>query len=324
MIVITGGAGFIGSAFVCKCNQEGITDILIVDELETSTKWKNLIGLQFSDYLHKEDFIAGILQGDYDGKVEAIVHMGACSDTTERNVDYLMENNYRYTKILAEWAIENKARFIYASSAATYGNGSQGFVDDYKSLNQLKPINAYGYSKHIFDLYAKKENILDKIAGLKFFNVFGPNEYHKEDMRSVVCKAHKQILETNELKLFKSYKEDYPDGGQKRDFVYVKDCIDIMFWLLNNKTVNGLFNVGTGNAKTWNDLGNAIFKAMDKKPNIKYIEMPESIRNQYQYFTEASITKLRKAGYDKSITLLDDAVKDYVTNYLVNESTLSA
>tara|TARA_A100001015_G_scaffold293480_1_gene370119 strand:- start:297 stop:1271 length:975 start_codon:yes stop_codon:yes gene_type:complete len=316
MIIVTGGAGFIGSAYVWKCNQKGIKDIVIVDNLNTSTKWLNLRTLTYQDYIHKDNFINLIKNNKIEYKVKAIIHMGACSSTTEMNSDYLMENNYRYTKLLANWSLKNNVRFIYASSAATYGDGEKGFDDDHNQMTSFSPINPYGYSKHLFDLVAKEEGILDKIVGLKFFNVFGPNEYHKESMRSVVCKAHHQILESNEIKLFKSYNDQYEDGGQKRDFIYIKDCIDIIDWFVDNPDKNGIFNVGTGEAKTWNQLAQALFKALKKEPNINYIDMPDNIKNQYQYFTQANMGKLKDLGYSKPFFSLEDAVEDYVSNYL--------
>jgi len=316
MIIVTGGAGFIGSAFVWKLNQEGIDDILIVDRLGKTDKWKNLVNLRFVNYMHKDDFLELIYNDTVNFEVEAIIHMGACSSTTERNADYLWKNNNVYTGYLAEWAIERSIRFIYASSAATYGDGSLGFSDDHDKIKALKPINMYGYSKQVFDLRVLRHSWEDKIAGIKFFNVFGPNEYHKEDMTSMIFKAFNQIKETGEVKLFKSYLPKYPDGGQLRDFVYVKDCIDVMWWLFKNPDVNGIFNLGTGKARTWNDLIKAVFSAMKKTTNIEYIEMPEALRNQYQYFTEAKMDKLKAAGCPVAFSLLEDSVRDYVVNYL--------
>ena len=316
MIIVTGGAGFIGSAFVWKLNQEGIENIIIVDQLGTDDKWKNLVNRRFVDYIHKDDFLQMICDDQLPFEVNAIVHMGACSSTTERDADYLWNNNYLYTSTLAEWAIERGIRFIYASSAATYGDGKQGFSDDHRKINQLRPINMYGYSKQVFDLRVLRNSLEKKIAGIKFFNVFGPNEYHKGDMTSVIFKAFHQIKETGKVKLFKSYKKEYKDGGQLRDFVYVKDCVDAMWWLFNNPQVNGIFNLGTGKARSWNDLIKAVFAAMKKKTNIEYIEMPESLRNQYQYFTQAEMQKLKAAGCPVKFASLEDSVKDYVVNYL--------
>jgi ADP-L-glycero-D-manno-heptose 6-epimerase len=316
MIVVTGGAGFIGSAFVWRLNCENIDDIIIVDRLGTTDKWKNLVNLRFVNYFHKDDFLQMIYNDTLPFEVEAIIHMGACSSTTERDADYLWQNNYVYTGHLAEYAIEHGIRFIYASSAATFGDGTQGFSDDHSKINKLRPINMYGYSKQVFDLRVLRHSWENKIAGIKFFNVFGPNEYHKADMTSVIFKAFHQIKETGKVKLFKSYLPKYPDGGQLRDFVYVKDCIDVMWWLFNNPAANGIFNLGTGKARTWNDLIKAVFAAMGIKTNIEYIEMPESLRNQYQYFTEAKMDKLKAADCPVAFSSLEDSVRDYVVNYL--------
>ncbi|MBU4370367.1 MAG: ADP-glyceromanno-heptose 6-epimerase [Syntrophaceae bacterium] len=319
MIVVTGGAGFIGSAFVAKLNAEGIGDIVIVDELGTTGNWQNLVKRRYADYLHKAVFLGMVEAEQVPFPVEAIVHMGACSSTTEQNADYLMENNFHYTCRLADWAIAHGVRFIYASSAATYGDGAQGFSDDDETSLLLRPINMYGYSKQIFDLKVLRERIADRVAGIKFFNVFGPNEYHKGDMTSVIFKAFHQIRETGSVRLFKSCKPEYPDGGQKRDFVYVKDCVDVLWWLLNHKEVNGIFNLGTGNARTWNDLIGAVFAALGRPPQIEYIEMPEAIRGQYQYFTEARMEKIRTAGCPAAFRPLEEATADYVKNHLLRE-----
>lgn len=315
MVIITGGAGFIGSAYLWHLNTQGRQDVLIVDNLEKSEKWRNLVGLKFQEYVHKDDFLLRLFEGEWEN-IEAIVHMGACSATTEKDMDYLMDNNVEYTKSLASWCLFNNARFVYASSAATYGNGAHGFIDNNEDIGILRPENRYGYSKQLFDLYALEDGMLDQIVGLKFFNVFGPNEYHKGEMKSVICKAHKQILDTGKIQLFKSYREDYPDGGQMRDFVYVKDCVAVIDYFVKNPDVNGLFNVGTGEARTWNDVANALFKSMDKEANIEYVEMPAHIRSHYQYYTQAAHEKLFKSGYSKSFTPLEAAVDDYVTQYL--------
>jgi ADP-L-glycero-D-manno-heptose 6-epimerase len=251
-------------------------------------------------------------------EVSSVVHMGACSSTTERDADYLWENNYLYSRKVADWALRHNARFIYASSAATYGDGSSGFSDDHEIISRLKPSNMYGYSKQVFDLWVLKNKLEKKMAGIKFFNVYGPNEYHKGDMVSVIYKAFHQIQETGKVCLFKSYKKEYPNGGQMRDFIYVKDCVNVMWWLLENPSVNGIYNLGTGRARTWNDLIAAVFSSMGRKTNIQYIEMPESLRNQYQYFTQAQMDKLKKTGCHVNFSSLEDSVRDYVTNYLQN------
>ncbi len=316
MIIVTGGAGFIGSAFVRKLNAEGISDVLIVDRLGSSDKWKNLVNLKFADYLHKDDFYRMFRDNTIGFDVSAVIHMGACSSTTERDADYLWNNNFVYTRTLAEWALTRGIRFIYASSAATYGDGSQGFSDDHARIEALKPINMYGYSKQLFDLWVLRQKLENQVAGVKFFNVFGPNEYHKDTMTSVIFKAFHQIRQTGRVKLFKSYLPQYADGGQMRDFVYVKDCVNVLWWLLQNPSVNGIFNLGTGRARTWNDLIHAVFTAMAVDPDIAYIEMPEELRDQYQYFTQAQMDKLRARGCPLDFSPLEDSVRDYVVNYL--------
>ena len=316
MIVVTGGAGFIGSAIIASLNSRKITDILVVDQLGTDEKWKNLRNLVYTDYMEKTDLLETIIEDKLDRPVEAVFHLGACSDTTETDASYLLKNNYEYTKLLAQWATSNEIRFIYASSAATYGDGEAGFKDDEGSLEILRPLNMYGYSKHMFDLWAQRTGLLNRIVGLKYFNVFGPNEYHKGHMSSFIIKAFEQINAGGTVRLFKSYENDYADGEQVRDFVYVKDAVEMTLFFLDNPNLGGLYNIGTGRARTWNDLVTAVFAAMGKEPKIEYIDMPDSIRNQYQYFTRAEISKLREAGYEKEITSLEDAIKDYVQNYL--------
>ena len=322
MIIVTGGAGFIGSALIAALNKRQITDILVVDELGTDRKWKNLRNLSFTDYVEKDDFLEMVIEDKLDSSIDAVFHLGACSDTTETNASYLIKNNYEYSKLLAQWATADNIRFIYASSAATYGDGSAGFFDDQEKIENLKPLNMYGYSKHLFDLWVRRAGLLKKLVGLKYFNVYGPNEYHKADMRSFCIKAFEQINATGKVRLFKSYKPEYADGEQKRDFIYVKDAVDMTLFFYDNPKISGLFNIGTGKARTWNDLVKAVFAAMGKKPNIEYIEMPESIRDQYQYFTEADITNLRKVGCDKETTKLENAIKDYVQNYLQKDPYL--
>jgi len=321
MIVVTGGAGFIGSAIVWRLNSLGEDKIIIVDELGHDEKWKNLVGLNYYDFINKDDFIQKIENG-MDIDITAIIHMGANSSTTEKDADHLLRNNYEYTKKLAQFCLFKNVRFIYASSAATYGDGSLGF-DDSESVSQfLRPLNMYGYSKNLFDVWAVKQGMMDKIAGIKYFNVYGPNEYHKGDMRSVVHKAFEQIKNTGKVKLFKSRNSGYKDGEQMRDFVYVKDAVDMTLFFLDKKNKNGLFNVGSGKARTWNDLVTAIFTAMEKPVNIEYIELPEHLAEKYQYFTEAKLEKIKKAGYSNSIISLEEGVTDYVKNYLLKEKYL--
>jgi len=324
MIIVTGGAGFIGSAIVAGLNGRGIDDVVIVDMLGSDEKWKNLRKLRFADYVEADDFLEMLTAGKIDWPIEVIFHMGACSDTTETNASYMVRNNYDFSKILANRAVQSGIRFIYASSAATYGDGSQGFADDEAEIDKLRPLNIYGYSKQIFDLWARRAGLLKRIVGLKYFNVFGPNEYHKGEMRSFVVKAFEQITAKGRVGLFKSYRHDYADGEQKRDFLYIKDAVDITLFFLDNPKLAGIFNIGTGQARTWNDLAKATFAAMNKKPHIEYIPMPEKLRGKYQYFTQADINRLRKAGYEKELTFLEDAIKDYVQNYLQKDEHLGA
>jgi ADP-L-glycero-D-manno-heptose 6-epimerase len=323
MIVVTGGAGFIGSALIAALNKRKIKDILVVDRLGSDQRWKNLRGLSYADYIDKEDFIEAVRGNSLRWKAKAVFHLGACSDTTEEDASYLVKNNYQYTKHLAQWASNACIQFIYASSAATYGDGSEGFKDDIENIESLRPLNMYGYSKHLFDQWAEKAGLLETIAGLKYFNVFGPNEYHKGSMRSFPLKAYEQINATGKVQLFKSYNQDYADGEQVRDFIYVKDAVDMTLYFLDNPSLTGLFNIGSAVPRNWNDLARATFAAMGKKPNIEYIEMPEAIRNQYQYYTCADITKLRKAGYTRQTAALEESITDYIQNYLQKEAYLS-
>lgn len=316
MIVVTGGAGFIGSAFVWKLNTEGIDDVIIVDRLGCSRKWKNLVNRRYADFLHKDTFLKMILEDRVPFPVEALVHMGACSSTTEADADYLMENNFHYTCRVTEWAMKHGVRLIYASSAATYGDGSRGFDDDEGRIKDLRPINMYGYSKQLFDQWSLRHGIQNKVAGIKFFNVFGPNEYHKGDMSSVIYKACQQIRETGRVRLFKSHRPDYGDGEQKRDFVYVKDCVEVLWWLMEHREVNGIFNLGTGKSRSWNDLIAAVFAALGREKQIDYIPMPENLQAQYQYYTEAKMDKLQARGCPVAFKSLEDSVHDYVVNYL--------
>ncbi len=316
MIIITGAAGFIGSALASRLNQSGERDLLLVDVLRHNDKWKNLRHLDFYDYVDRDALWETL---PLLPEVKAIFHMGACSATTESDAAYLMENNYRYTLRLAQYALQNNIRFIYASSAATYGAGERGYADDESAIHLLRPLNIYGYSKQLFDLKARREGWLEKICGIKFFNVYGPNEYHKGDMASVVFKAFNQIRETGRVRLFRSHREDYGDGEQKRDFVYIRDVLEMMIWLWQHPRVNGLFNAGSGRARTFLDLAAATFQAMGKAPRIEFIDMPEDIRDRYQYFTEAPMDKLRAAGYDRPATSLEEGVRDYVQNYLARD-----
>ncbi len=320
-VLVTGGAGFIGSALVWGLNRRGCDDIVICDILGTSEKWRNLTPLRYVDYVEAADLMARLESGAL-GKFDLILHMGACSATTEKDASYLIRNNYEFTRDLAKWALANKARFVYASSAATYGDGSAGMEDDASHLDTLRPLNMYGYSKQLFDQHAQRAGFLNKIAGLKFFNVFGPNEDHKEDMRSLVNKSYAQVKNEGQIRLFKSYHPDYKDGESVRDFLYVKDCVNMTLHVAATKKANGLFNIGSGQARSWIDLANSVFAALNQKPVIKFIEMPEAIRGKYQYFTQANLARLKATGYSSAATLLEDAVEDYVRKYLVPDRRL--
>ncbi len=317
MIIVTGGAGFIGSAIIWALNERGIDDILVVDNLGTSDKWKNLVNRRYAQYMHRDEFMAMLLGVGLQHKPRAIIHMGACSSTTERDAEFLMRNNVRFSQELCRYAVKVGARFIHASSAATYGNGDQGFSDDPGRAHTLKPLNMYGYSKHLFDLWAMRENLLGRIACLKFFNVYGPNEYHKGAMRSVVAKAFAEVKERGRISLFKSDRPDYQDGEQRRDFVYVKDCADIVAWLLDNPDANGLFNVGTGQAGSFNELARAVFAALKLPEAVDYVDMPPELAGKYQYFTQADMGSLQAAGYPvANLRDLQAGVADYVHSYL--------
>jgi len=312
-IVVTGGAGFIGSCLIWKLNSEGLSDIIVVDHLDSSQKWRNLVGKEVQDYIDQDKFLPDLEKNKFKGKFDAVIHLGACSSTMETNAEYLMENNYSYSKRLAQWCLGQKIQFLYASSAAVYGSGELGYSDQDKFTLKLKPLNMYGYSKQLFDLWLIKNRLSHKVAGFKFFNVFGPNEYHKGIMRSVIAKNFDSVIKDKKICLFKSYRKDYADGGQKRDFIYVKDAVDIIYYFLTHKSKKGIFNVGTGKARSWNDLVKAMFSALALEPNIEYIEMPLEIREKYQYFTQADLRKLRKAGCKQKFYSLEEAVNDYVS-----------
>lgn len=315
-IVVTGGAGLIGSALIWLLNRRGIDDILVVDRLDRSEKWRHLVPLRFRDYLDAGDFAELVSnRPEAIGPVGSVFHLGACSATTETDADYLMRNNYEYTKQLAHWAVDIDARFVYASSAATYGGLERGLSDE-AGLRTLRPLNMYAYSKHLFDLYAERTGLAQSIVGLKFFNVFGPNEDHKGEMRSIVHKAYEQITVSGTVKLFKSYRPEFGDGAQERDFIYVKDAVDMTLFVAES-SLTGLVNVGSGQARTWLELVRPIFGALGVPERIEFVEMPEHLRGKYQYSTCATIDRLRAAGYNGEQTPLDRAVDEYVRNYLV-------
>jgi ADP-L-glycero-D-manno-heptose 6-epimerase len=320
-VVVTGGAGLIGSALIWRLNQLGIEDIIVVDRLDDSEKWKHLVPLRFAEYVDADDFAdAASDDATAFGGVKTVFHLGACSSTTETDADYLMRNNYEYTKGIAHWALEAGARFVYASSAATYGGLEDG-LSDTMDIAALRPLNMYAYSKQLFDLYARRTGLDGHVAGIKYFNVFGPNEDHKGDMRSIVYKAFHQIREQGFVRLFKSYRPEFRDGEQQRDFIYVKDAVDMTIHVARTG-LGGLFNVGSGIAHTWLDLVRPIFAALGVAERIEFIEMPESMRAKYQYSTRAEIARLRESGYDTPAYTLVDAVTDYVKNYLLPERVL--
>ena len=328
-ILVTGAAGFIGSAVVWHLNSLGYTNILASDYLGSDNKFLNLVPGKIIDYIEADDLISLVKSNDSRIRnISCIFHLGACASTTESDCRYLIRNNFECTKDLAAFALKNNIRFVYASSAATYGNGDQGMDDDESKLETLRPLNMYAYSKQLFDLYAKNYGFLNKIYGMKYFNVFGPNEYHKGNMRSMVLKAYNQICEIGKVKLFKSHNPDYKDGEQLRDFLYIKDAVKMTIHLakiaenVSNKPTGGLYNMGSSEANTWISLISPVFEAMNKQPNFEFVEMPIELRDKYQYYTCANISKLRSIGYNEKITNLHDAVIDYTSNYLMKNSKL--
>ena len=313
---MTGAAGFIGSNIVHQLNGLGRRDLIVVDVHDTDTGSANLAPLKYERYLAKDEFRAWLQDESNARRLETLFHMGACSSTTETDAAFLDENNFGYTRDLCRACLAGEVRFINASSAATYGDGGEGYSDDHGCLDRLKPLNLYAKSKQDFDLWARNAGVLDRIVCLKYFNVYGPNEWHKDDMRSMVCKGYEQIKEKGEVKLFASDRPEYPDGGQQRDFVYVKDAVAMTLWFADNPEASGIFNVGTGQANDWNRLISAIFQALGLEPNISYVPMPEHLKGKYQYHTQAEMQKIRAAGYDRPLTVLEDAVADYVQNHL--------
>ncbi|MBU3698621.1 MAG: ADP-glyceromanno-heptose 6-epimerase [Candidatus Kapabacteria bacterium] len=316
MIILTGGAGFIGSCFLSTLNAAGREDVLIVDSLGNGQKWKNLVGKTYIDIVSKDDFRDMMALGDFDESIDAIIHLGACSSTTETSADYLYDNNYQYSVDVAEFAAAQGVRFIYASSAATYGDGSRGYSD---VTTDLRPLNMYGYSKHLFDQWVRRNDMQVRCVGLKFFNVFGPNEYHKGSMASLVSKSVEQIRQRGYVELFKSTDGAYGDGGQMRDFIYVKDVCNVMLRLLQRPDVNGILNLGTGVARSWNDLMAATFAAMGLPADIRYIDMPPELAKQYQNYTQADMSTFHANLPGVAFGSLEDSVADYVNGYLTRE-----
>lgn len=322
MIVITGGMGFIGSVLLSKFNQNKIKHIIIVDEFDNTDKWKNLLKKKFIDLIDKYEFLEKLKNKKFIKNIKTIIHLGACSNTTETDMNFLYNTNTKYSQDLLYYCLENNIRFIYASSAAVYGNGKFGFSDSNELTPLLEPLNKYGFSKWLFDNFLVQNNYSDLVAGLRFFNVFGPNEYHKGNMRSVIYNAYFEAINLNKIFLFKSNDFNIKDGEQKRDFIYVKDVVDIIFYFYENYKLNGIYNIGTGNAETFNSLANFVFQSINKKINIEYIEMNENIKNQYQNFTQADITKLRQTGYKKEFFDFKNAIDDYIKGYLITNSYL--
>ncbi|KYM43797.1 ADP-glyceromanno-heptose 6-epimerase [Fusobacterium necrophorum] len=328
MIVVTGAAGMIGSAVVWKLNEMGIHDILLVDKLRNEDKWLNIRKRDYRDWMDRDFFLDWLFQDAEANEITAIVHMGACSATTETDGDYLMENNYGYTKTLWDYCSQRNIRFIYASSAATYGAGEKGYNDEVgpEELKSLQPLNKYGYSKKRFDDWVFKQKTQPRVwAGLKFFNVYGPQEYHKGRMASMVFHSFRQYKETGKVKLFQSHKEGYEDGGQLRDFVYLKDVVDIIYYMLTQDFSSGIYNIGTGEARSFLDLAMATIRTASGKEDIQvsdvieFIPMPEDLRGKYQYFTQATMEKLAKTSYHLHMHSLEEGIKDYVQNYLSQE-----
>lgn len=323
MIIVTGGAGFIGSNLVAGLEQAVGGDIVVVDRLGTDEKWRNIAKRELAAIVPPEDFFEFLER--HRGDVETVFHLGAISATTERDADLIVRENITLPLRLWHWCAENRTRLIYASSAATYGDGSAGFDDDDspEGLAALRPMNAYGWSKHAFDRRAIRLATSGvhppQWVGLKFFNVYGPNEYHKGSMKSVVAQITPKIMAGESAKLFTSHHPDYPDGGQLRDFVYVDDCVRVMLWLLDAGEVNGVFNLGTGAARSFADLARSVFAALDQEERIEFIEMPEAIRDRYQYFTQARMDRLRGAGYPDQFTTLEEGVRRYVKGFLTSD-----
>jgi len=316
--IVTGGAGFIGCNLVRALNERGETDILVVDHLNHPAKNSNLEPLSYREFLDKEEFRSRLKKGRLP-EVSCVFHLGACSSTTEMNEAYINDNNYMYTRELCEWALQTGARFVYASSAATYGDGSLGYSDSDEVTPHLKPLNPYGQSKQLFDMWAMETGALGKIAGLKYFNVYGPWEDHKGSMRSLVNKAYGQLMREGKITLFKSNSPQYRDGEQERDFIYVSDAVAVTLFFYDHPEISGLFNCGTGKERTWVDLANAVFAAAQLPPKIEFVEMPEAIRDKYQNHTCADLTKLRKAGYSAPFLSVEEGVSRYVRGYLAKQ-----
>jgi ADP-L-glycero-D-manno-heptose 6-epimerase len=314
MILITGAAGFIGSAVACALNRQGRQDLILCDALGTDDRWKNVLGLRYQCFVHKNELFDFLKKA---GDIREVIHLGACSDTTEADMDYLVENNVNYSMRLCRWALDHAVRFVYASSAAVYGDGSQGFSDADSLTPSLKPLNKYGFSKWMFDLWVLENDLADRVAGLRYFNVFGPNEYHKGAMASVVFRSFPQARREGRLRLFESHRQQVAHGEQARDFVYIDEAADMTLFVLGTPAANGIFNIGTGRAHTFNELARGVFDGLGQQPRIEYFPMPEELRDRYQYFTQADMTRLRTAGYPDQQDRFREHVSRYVRDYLL-------
>jgi len=312
MILITGAAGFIGSAVACELNRQGRSDLILCDLFGKEDKWNNILGLRYSRFIHRDELFNFLRDAPNAGDITGVIHLGACTDTTETDMDYLLENNVNYSIYLCQWALEHDIRFVYASSAAVYGDGSLGFSDADDLTPKLRPLNKYGFSKWMFDMWLLENRLADKVAGLRYFNIFGPNEYHKGKMASVVFRSFPQAVKEGKIRLFESHRPDVAHGEQARDFVYIDEAVNSTLFLFNDPKVNGIFNAGTGRAHTFNELARGLFDGLEKHPVIEYFPMPEELRNRYQYFTRADMTRLRNAGYPEH----EDRFKEYVARYV--------
>jgi len=316
MILITGATGFIGSAMACALNRQGRTDLLLCDTFGEQEKWKNILGITYKRFIRRDELFGFLGESPLARQITAVIHLGACSDTTEADMDYLLENNVNYSIKLCQWALDHDARFVYASSAAVYGDGSLGFSDADELTPKLKPLNKYGFSKWMFDLWVLENDLAGRVAGLRYFNVFGPNEYHKDAMASVVFRAYPQAMNESRVRLFESHRSDVAHGEQARDFIYIDEAADITLFVLKNKNANGIFNAGTGRAHTFNELAHGLFDGLQKKPAIEYFPMPGELQARYQYFTQADMTRLRASGYAEQKDRFKEFVARYVREYL--------
>lgn len=317
MILITGAAGFIGSALAYALNRQGRADLLLCDRFGKKEKWNNLIGLRYNCFIHRDDLFDFLWKDPLAKEIKTVIHLGACADTTETDMDYLLEINVNYSIRLCRWSLENDVRFVYASSAAVYGDGGMGFSDDDQLTPKLRPLNQYGFSKWMFDMWVLENKLSDRVAGLRYFNVFGPNEYHKDKMASVVFRSFPQAVKQGRVRLFESHRSDVPHGEQARDFIYIDEANEITLFVMNDPKVNGIFNAGTSRAHTFNELAQGIFDGLEQQPAVEYFPMPDEIRSRYQYFTQADMTRLRKAGFPEQQDKFKENIARYVKYYLL-------